>query len=396
MLSSTQPKTVSYQTEDRQWDARFNVQSTEDLEALLDGVKTLDSEGRFKYALVGGVEIGTRSYQDDYGIKHVHCAFIFNNRHSKRSILNSLKIKEGNGYYLVPRNRDLGYAGWRNHHLKPFSKVDASQLILFESGDLPKDLKRKTVEASEEEKKLKVDEVIKRMRKLVEEDKEEEAFELYPRNWLLYGERLKGMCKQKKLDGKTSGDPHLWIHGYAGTGKTAILNFLYGDSMYKKNLYNRYWDLFKEGEHTHVMLEDLDHKAVDALSINFIKTLCDEGGFAIDIKYKSPQLARATVLVSSNFSIREIMDEQSPGFEKNLPAIKRRFWECNIYDFVRLLQLKLIPKPERSKLKSEGNTDSSKLFMDWDYVSGGPTGKELKTAEEYRTIVKDYFYALSS
>nr|QTZ83198.1 MAG: replication protein [Grus japonensis parvo-like hybrid virus] len=386
--------TVSYKTEDREWDARFNVQADEDLDALLAGIKQLDSEGRFKYVLVGGPEIGTRSYQDDYGIRHVHVALKFHNRHSKRSILSSLKVKEGNGYYLVPRNRDLGYTGWRNHHIKPFSKIDVNQCILFESGDLPKDVKRKRdVEASEEEKKLKVDEVIKRMRVLVEEDKEEEAFNLYPRNWLLYGERLKGMCKQKKVNDGT-GDPNLWIHGYPGTGKTAILHYIYPD-MYKKNLYNRFFDLYDEKQHSHVMLEDLDHEAVEKLSINFIKTLCDEAGFTIDQKYKSPQLSRTTVLVTSNFQIREIVPE-GPGYDKNMAAIERRFWQVNIYELLRLLQLKLIPKPERAKLKSEGNGDTGKLFMDWDYVTSGPTGKEIKTAEEYRTIVKDYFYAMCS
>nr|WCR62123.1 MAG: replication protein [Parvoviridae sp.] len=396
MLSSAQPKTVSYKTEDREWDARFNVQADEDLDALLEGVKQLDKEGRFKYVLVGGPEIGTRSYQDDYGIRHVHCAFKFHNRHSKRSILSTLKIKEGNGYYLVPRNRDLGYAGWRNHHIKSFSKVDANKCILFESGDLPKDVKRKRdVEASEEEKKLKVDEVIKRMRILVEEDKEDEAFNLYPRNWLLYGERLKAMVGQKKLEGKTSGNPNLWVTGYPGTGKTAILNYVY-PKMYKKNLYNRFFDLYDQKEHSHIMLEDLDHEAVEKLSINFLKTLCDEAGFAIDQKYKSPQLTRTTVLVTSNFTIRELINEEGAGFDQNLAAICRRFWQTNIYELLRLLQLKLIPKPERAKLKGEGNADTGKLFMDWDYVTNGPTGKEIKTPEEYQAVIKDYFVAMCS
>ena len=42
------------------------------------------------------------------------------------------------------------------------------------------------------------------------------------------------------------------------------------------------------------MLEDLDHEAVERLSINFIKTVCDESGFAVDQKYKTPQLSRTT------------------------------------------------------------------------------------------------------
>ena len=79
--------------------------------------------------------------------------------------------------------------------------------------------------------------------------------------------------------------------------------------MFKKNLYNKFFDLYDPRTHTHVMLEDLDHDAVQRLSIQFIKTICDEAGFVIDQKYKTPQLARTTVLVTSNFNIRSIIPE---------------------------------------------------------------------------------------
>lgn len=177
-----------------------------------------------------------------------------------------------------------------------------------------------------------------------------------------------------------------------GTGKTAVLNYIY-PKMFKKNLYNKFFDLYNQMEHTHVMLEDLDHEAVEKLTINFLKTLCDEAGFAIDQKYKTPQLAQTTVLVTSNFTIKELVPEGA-GYDQNLAAIGRRFWQTNIYEFLRLLQLKLIPKEDRAKLKSDGNRETGKLFMDWDYVTNGPTGKEIKSPEEYQTIIKDWFYAL--
>lgn len=143
------------------------------------------------------------------------------------------------------------------------------------------------------------------------------------------------------------------------------------------------------------MLEDLDHEAVEKLSINFIKTICDEAGFSIDQKYKTPQLARTTVLVTSNFIIREIVPETA-GFHKNVQAIARRFWECKIYELLRLLQLKLVPKETRSQLKKEGNADVSKIFMDWDYVTDAPTGRPIKEPAFYQQAIRDYFYALTS
>ena len=120
---------ASFSTEDRQWDARFNVQTEEDLTNLIDAAKREFNSGKIKYLLIGGVEIGTKEYQDDFGIRHVHVALIYFNRVSKRSILKNLAIKQGNGYYLVPRNRSLPYTGWRNHHTKEFSKADPKEVL---------------------------------------------------------------------------------------------------------------------------------------------------------------------------------------------------------------------------------------------------------------------------
>lgn len=389
------PKQVSFTTEDRQWDGRFNVQLDEDLTRLLNAIKRHWESGRLKYILVGGVEIGTRPYQDDYKIKHVHVAAIFHDRISKRAILKNWDVKQGNGYYLVPRNRDLPYSGWRNHHIKEFSKVNVQETCLYEMGELPQDLKRKRVDASEEEKKLKLDDVLKEIRNMYNEDKtDEEVFERFPKHTLLYGEKIKSTMKQRRITACHEGNPHLWVTGYPGTGKTALLAWIYPKS-YKKNLYNKFFDLYDPKEHTHVMLEDLDHEAVKRLSIQFLKTICDEAGFAIDQKYKTPQLARTTVLVTSNFGLKEMIEE-GPGHAMNTAAIARRFWEVQIYGLVRLLNIKLIPKDQRAALKKEGNTDLGKLWMDWDYVLDVPTGKPLKTPMEYQQIIRDYFYALTS
>ena len=153
-LMNSTPTTVAYSHEDRQWDARFNVQTDDVLDTILTNIKLEDSKGKFKYILVSGVEIGTRPNQNDYQVRHVHVAAIFHNRASKSSILKNWGIKEGNGYYLVPRNRDLPYSGWRQHHIKTFSKVDKDKIILYENGSLPEDIKKTTVKSSDEEKKL--------------------------------------------------------------------------------------------------------------------------------------------------------------------------------------------------------------------------------------------------
>ena len=183
------------------------------------------------------------------------------------------------------------------------------------------------------------------------------------------------MLKQNKDKLKSTGDPHIWLHGAPGLGKSAVLSYIYPKT-YKKNLYNKFFDLYDDTEHDHVMLEDLDHDAVDHLSTNFIKTLCDEGGFAIDQKYKTPQLTRATILVTSNFTINECIGQSDEannfGKQANIKAMLRRFWHVEAREFLRVLQLKLISKYEIQQLKKAGNLDPGQLFMTWDWTTSTP------------------------
>jgi len=391
MALRPQVKTVNFQHQDRQWDARFNVPTQEDLDNLINSLKLEWDAGKLRYILCGGVEIGTRPYQDDYQIRHVHVAAVFANRVSKSSILKNWNIKQGNGYYLVPRNRDLPYSGWRDHHKKEFSKVDKSKLVLFEMGDLPTDEAKKRVQPSDEEKKRKIDDVLIDMRGLIEAGDDNEAFKKYPRNFLIYGERIKAMVTQKRDFFKNNGDPHIWVHGTPGTGKSAVLNFVY-PHYFKKNLHNKFFDLYNPEVHTHIMLEDLDHEAVERLSINFIKTICDEAGFAVDQKYKTPQLARTTCLVTSNFTIDDLLYE-GPGIEENKAALYRRFWHVNIWALLRVLGLKLISKYERNMLKQQGNTNPGALFISWDYAVDLPTCTPVRKAEDYQEIIRQAYYA---
>ena len=171
-------KDVPYTTEDRQWDIRLNVQTDDYLQTLVTNIMLEDRErNKFKYILVGGLEIGTRPNHTDYQVRHLHIAVIFHNRASKSSIINNWGIKEGNGYYMVPRNREQPYSGWRAHHIKEFSKVSThapDSFIIYENGELPQDHgKRKAVVLrSEVEKKMKTDEIIVDMRKLMRRGKQ--------------------------------------------------------------------------------------------------------------------------------------------------------------------------------------------------------------------------------
>ena len=389
---------VSFQTEDRQWDARFNVQLDADLDQLLGAAQREWESGKLKYIFVSGVEIGTKEFQDDFNIRHVHLCLLYVNRVSKKSILKNLNVKQGNGYYLVPRNRSLPYSGWRNHHAKEFSKEDPKKCVLFEMGTLPQDkdsVGKEIVKRSEVEKKRKVDEILIDMRGMLERGEDDECFKKFPRTYIQYGEKLKALLCQKKDNLTSDGHPHMWVHGPPGYGKSAALSWIYPNT-FKKNLYNKFFDLYDPKIHDHIMLEDLDHDAVDKLSTNFIKTLCDESGFAIDQKYKTPQLTRSCILVTSNFTITQLINQSEEanmfGKASNAAAIQRRFWSLEVREFLRILGLKILPKYEISMLKKEGNTDPKRLFMSWDYATDTPTGEPLKDCTYYQQLLKDSFY----
>lgn len=136
---------------------------------------------------------------------------------------------------------------------------------------------------------------------------------------------------------------------------------------------------------------------MEKLGTNFLKTICDEAGFPVDQKYKTPQLARTSVLVTSNFTINQLIQQSDEanvfGKSENIKALLRRFWVLDGRELLKLLGLMLRPKYEIGILKKQGNSDPSKLFLTWDYLNDAPACQPLKTPAEYQKILKDIYYA---
>lgn len=394
-IQSAMSKTfVPFHHLDREWDARFNVPTEEDLDSLLSAIKSEATAGKYRYCLVSGVEIGERPFQDDYQIRHVHVAMMFNNRVSKSAILKNLSVKQGNGYYLVPRNKDLPYSGWRNHHLKEETKISKTSLQLFEYGELPADknmVGQAYQKRSEEEKKRKLDDIIIEMKELIEKGEEKEAFAKFPRNYLTYGEKIKAMIHQRRDFFTTQANPHIWLTGNPGSGKSALLQVIYPE-YFNKNLDTKFFDRYDDKVHSHVLLQDVDHQSIEKLGIQFFKSICDEAGYPIDQKYKTPQIMRLCILVTSNFGINDVLPEDLKGRRENLVALRRRFWEINIRDLLPILGIKLLSKYEISQLKKSGNKDPSKIFMSWDYLRDCPMGEPLKEPAKYQEMIRNKYY----
>ena len=390
--NNTEIQSKKYTTKDRQWDCRFNTPGPETDSTIVENAKAAFESGRLRYILVGGPEIGTNPKQDDYGCRHVHLCIVAANPLARSTILSMFGIKRG--FYCVTRNRTLPISGWRDHHIKQATKVDQNTLCLYEAGDLPADTKQVYTLRSTEEKKRSIDEVLIEIKEcLKRHETEDEIFAKYPRNWMMYGEKVKSMLLQRIDFFKRNGDPNIWLHGGAGCGKSSLLYYVYPNA-YKKCLYNRFFDLYNPAVQDHVLLEDLDHAAVEALSLNFIKTMCDESGFTYDQKYKAGQRAVTTVLISSQFDIGNILahlDKQVEIGEQG-NALRRRFMEIRASELHRLLGIKLKNRYELGLLKREGNTDVSKCFYAWNYLEDMPSLHPIPTPEECRKIIREAYY----
>ena len=56
---------VPFHHVDREWDARFNVPVDEDVDLLLANIKSEAQAGKYRYAMVSGIEVGTKPFQPE-------------------------------------------------------------------------------------------------------------------------------------------------------------------------------------------------------------------------------------------------------------------------------------------------------------------------------------------
>src|SRR5512137_2060039 len=134
-------ETQDTKTLDRQWDIRLNISGQEYLEELIAAIEEHYASGKIRYVLVSGVEIGTKATNSDYQCEHIHIALILHERMTGNAILNHWNVNRALSFYMKPRPRSLPYQGWRQHHMKAYSKKDPNQLCIIERGELPKMLK---------------------------------------------------------------------------------------------------------------------------------------------------------------------------------------------------------------------------------------------------------------
>lgn len=352
----TNDRSTNWQELSREFDCRLNLNEDWEVKLLKERVKLILTQ--LSYVLIGGIEIGDNKATSDYEKKHVHIALRFKNRVSLSSVKNKLGFGViGGQYYLTVRkqNQWMTYENWRNHHIKPETKLYPGEFILFEFGDLPKD-KTKVVTKNMN----KYQEIIE----LAKAQKWSEIETRYPLDYIRHAGQLRVKYWRQiddvdELEHKQA----LWIYGQPGTGKSAVVHYLFGKGgkMYKKQLEDKWWDGFDILHHSCYYLEDMDPESMKKIGIQRMKVWSDHTGFAGDKKYGGLDIIRGQCIVTSNYHLNECIYNHV-GMEHTLKALNRRFRVVDIQSFLTENRLELKSKEELSRLKAMKNADYSKCF----------------------------------
>lgn len=121
-----------------EWDFSVVVNDDKTRELLLERASALAASGDIEYLLIGGVEQQPNSAVKEAQSKHIHGGVIFSKPVSRSTVVQRL-VSECEGVYCTPRNPRYLYITWKIHHCKEETKVDPTELLLFEFGKLPSD-----------------------------------------------------------------------------------------------------------------------------------------------------------------------------------------------------------------------------------------------------------------
>lgn len=330
----------------------------------------------FTKILIGGWELSTN------GTKHCHVLVEFKNTRKMHQVRAGLLLQDVKAW-ITPKLASTAINDVVEHHIKERSKIGPR--ITFQhppgwvkvtDGTIHETMAPGTARAREPfvngpiqgvyskdagtsaadeppKKKHKTD--MHRVLALAEAGDYDTIKEENPGLWLLNSARIQvHNKKQAPLDDVRQLE-HYWIHGATGTGKTLSVQLLFPDA-FQWDSESKYWDGFHGQKQ--VVLSDLDNRSLRSLGINRLKTMCDPGGFPVNIKYAGGQLAKAQIVVTSNFTIDECFKYKGKNANFNqdwysdidLEAVKRRFKEMSVHQWLFTNNIRLKSPEERSRI----------------------------------------------
>lgn len=273
------------------------------------------------------------------GKKHYHLAIGTSTSIRQSTLINKLRF--------FKRGIKLG---WEQFYCRPVYKESSphknweyctKQGITFNIGNLPDEHEIRTEIKAKDRDTLVI--------QWAKEQDWEKIERTFPGYWIKNGARLKGLYMRQAppADQGLDHNKHLWLYGESGLGKTSIVEYLY-PGHYRKRPDSDWlgWDS-TFAPHKVVHLNDLDITGLKTLGIQLLKELCDPQGFNANVKYAGGEIINPSlVIVTSNFTISDVVPPQTPGVEVQRNALRRRFREVNISDFLTEQGLMLVSKEE--------------------------------------------------
>lgn len=207
---------------------------------------------------------------------------------------------------------------------------------------------------------------------------------------------------------------HLWIVGETGTGKSSITHYLWPDA-YHKDLCNQNFEEYAGQEI--VVFDDMDNKRLRLMTVGKIKNLCNPAGDQCKVNYGTVRV-KARIIVTSQYTLKQCFkhkgrakyvpnpDHASPEEDieedPDYQAIKRRFREVTIQDFLVEHKLRLMTKEQRAALTDE-ERGTYQFFEEYDaytednynpdgaYGSSRDDQSEASTTTVHQDAVKEAF-----
>jgi hypothetical protein len=310
--------------------------------------------GKISYAK-GGTERG------DDGSLHLHLALGYHKSITKWVLYKLLRIKAGTDldsnckqWYIAPIYKDstpeanAAYATKTN--------------VSIEYGNVPTSTAN---EEATEAKKSAASARWKEMITLAKAQKWEELEEKFPYQYIIQGAKLRALYfVQHTPETEREHSQHLWIFGEPGTGKSAVVEYLFPNHFKKRpdNDWLGYNPLLQKG-HRVVYLPDFDMQSMKTMKAENLKVMCDPQGFNANKKFAGgDMIAPGRVVVTSNFTIQQCFPPGTLQIETQIAALRRRFKQVHINTFLKENGLILKPKAELEALKKNNNFDYSKCF----------------------------------
>lgn len=141
----------------------------------------------------------------------------------------------------------------------------------------------------------------------------------FPKYYLVYYKTLKNVAIDN-MKCEANNRRCLWLYGGPGVGKSRALHTLFPNAYWKNG--NKWWDGY-QGEES-VILDDLDSPKL----YSYLKRWADRYKLIGEVKGGSLPLTYTYFIVSSNFSVDELGDQDVQVSSITSRAVERRFLLC--------------------------------------------------------------------